>query len=308
MVVGSANMDLVVRVARAPRAGETVVGEGFVMVPGGKGANQAVAAARLGAEVTFTARVGNDDFGKRNLENYRQEGIDTSHISLAQDVPSGVALIVVERDGENRIVVVPGANAHLCPEDILGAKEIFRRSAVLLVQLEIPLDTVEAALRLAREHGLLTILNPAPTRPLPTGILEEVDVLTPNETELFHLAGVGEVPPEALVEIARELLQRGPKYVVVTMGERGALLVSREREVHVPAFKVDPVDTTAAGDAFNAALAVSLAEGKGPYEAIGFANAAAALTVTRKGAASSLPTKAEVQDFLRHPYRYPARA
>jgi ribokinase len=299
VVVGSANMDLVVQAERAPRAGETVVGKGFVTVPGGKGANQAVAAARLGGAVTFIARLGNDDFGRRNLEGFRREGIDTSHITIDPDAPSGVALIVVEEGGENRIIVVPGANGRLSAGDVRKAERAFREAEVLLVQLEVPDEAVEAALSLARDSGLVAILNPAPARSFPPKLLEKVDILTPNEVELSHMAGVDVGDPEALPSAARKLLAWGPKYVVVTLGERGAFLVSREGELHIPAFPVDPVDTTAAGDAFNGALAVAIARGKGMEDAVRFACAAGALATTRLGAQPSLPNLAEVEDLLR---------
>ena len=293
VVVGSANTDLVVQTERAPRAGETVVGENFVIVPGGKGANQAVAAARLGGEVAFIARLGADEFGARNLETYKREEIDTSYITRDPQAPSGVALIVVERNGENRIIVVPGANGNLSPKDVKRAEGAFSGAAVLLVQLEVPLETVEAALELARERGLKTILNPAPARPLGGRILSKVDILTPNENELRVLTGNTDV-----VAAARGLLDSGPRYVVATLGERGALVVSRDGELAVPSFRMEPVDTTAAGDAFNGALAVALAEGMGMREAVRFACAAGALATTKLGAQPSLPRREEVEALL----------
>ncbi len=298
LVVGSSNTDLVVRTGRAPRAGETVVGESFGIVPGGKGANQAVAAARLGAHVTFVARVGDDDFGRRNLENYRHEGIDTRYIAVDPREPSGVALIVVEASGENRIVVVPGANGRLSPSDVERAAPAFSHARVLLVQLEVPLEAVETALRMAKDKGVLTILNPAPARALPREILSLVDFLTPNETELEVLAGERVSGPEDTSAAGERLLGEGPGTVIVTLGERGALIVSRGAKSTVPSFPVRAVDTTAAGDAFNGALALALARGMELGKAVRYACAAGALTVTRPGAQPSLPTAAEVEGLL----------
>ncbi|HDN19468.1 MAG TPA: ribokinase [Candidatus Acetothermia bacterium] len=298
LVVGSSNTDLVVRTDRAPRAGETVVGEGFGIVPGGKGANQAVAAARLGAQVTFVARVGDDDFGRRNLENYRHEGIDTRYIAVDPREPSGVALIVVEASGENRIVVVPGANGRLSPSDVERAAPAFPHTRVLLVQLEVPLVAVETALQMAMGRGDLTILNQAPARALPREILSLVDFLTPNETELEVLAEGRVSGPEDASAAGERLLEEGPGTVIVTMGERGALIISGEGKREVPSFPVRAVVSTAAGDAFNGALALALARGMALAEAVRYACAAGALAVTKPGAQPSLPTAAEVEALL----------
>jgi len=291
-------MDLIVQTERAPRAGETVVGEHFTTASGGKGANQAVAAARLGAEVVLIARVGGDDFGRRNLETYRHEGIDTSYIAVDREAPSGVALIVVEKGGENRIVVVPGANGRLSPGDVGRARDAFADAAVLLAQLEVPLETVEEALRLAREKRLKTILNPAPARLLPAGLLQLVDVLTPNETELAHITGGETGDLKGVAAAARKLLGLGPKHVIVTLGEKGALVVSKRGEAYVPSFPVDAVDTTAAGDAFNGALAVALARGMEMEAAVRFACAAGALATTVLGAQPSLPRLDQIEGLL----------
>jgi len=299
-VVGSVNLDLVVPVPHHPRPGETVLGGALAEHPGGKGANQAVAAARLGAQVAMVAMVGADPVGERLRKALELEGVDVERVLLEQEhgLASGQALIAVDNgSGENSIIVSPGANSALGPEHCAAAGALLRDASVTLLQQEIPGETVEAAARLAAG---LVLLNPAPARPLSAALLEMVDVLLPNREELAAL--VGEPLPDlhAVADAARTL--RGPAAVVVTLGADGALLCE-EGAIHlVPALPVTPVDTTAAGDAFCGALAVALAEGRPLHEAVRRANAAAALATTRPGAQPSLPTRAEVERLLTHPF------
>ncbi|MDW8320162.1 MAG: ribokinase [Armatimonadota bacterium] len=297
VVVGSANMDMVVRAPRIPRPGETIVGLQFVMVAGGKGANQAVAAARLGAHVTFVARVGNDLFGAHNLEGYQQEGIDCRFIVRDEESPSGVALIAVDAEGQNAIVVAPGANMRLTPEDVARAEEEFARADVVLAQLEVPIPAVTRTAELAHKHGKRMILNPAPAprHPLPPELLQHVDILTPNETEAQALCNAPDyASPESMAQALRAL---GVPVVIITLGDQGVLLQDAAGMQRMPAHPVQAIDTTAAGDAFAGALAVALAEGESVEEAVQFAQRAAALSVTRLGAQPSLPYRAEVDDF-----------
>ena len=298
LVVGSSNTDMIIRVPRIPRPGETVLGGEFSMAAGGKGANQAVAAARAGGRVAFVARIGEDDLGARALAGFQSEGIDTRFVLRAPGAPSGLALITVDERGENSISVASGANALLSAGDVEAAEAAFSAADILLLQLESPLATVEAALCLAEDKGLPVILNPAPARPLADDLLRRVAVLTPNEHEAELLAGVPVRDEEGAREAAVRLRARGPAAVIVTLGERGAYASSREFEGLVPAFKAVPVDTTAAGDVFNGALAVALAENRPLAEAVRFAQAAAAISVTRPGAQPSAPTRAEIEVLL----------
>jgi ribokinase len=290
VVVGSVNLDLVVRVARLPGPGETVSGGDVFRNPGGKGANQAVAAARLGRGVAMVGRVGDDQAGRELLASLRADGVDTAHVRVADGVPSGAAFITVGDDGENQIVVSPGANARLAPEDVGAAGAALRAAAVTLVQLEVPLAAVTAAVRAA---GGRVVLNPAPVRTLPAELLGEVDVLVPNRVELAQLAAA---PPPATVEEAAGLAGRLPaRAVVVTLGADGALVVEQGHVSHVPAVPVRPVDTTAAGDAFCGGLADALAGGAALPDAARWAVRVAAAACTRQGAQVSLPTPAEVR-------------
>jgi ribokinase len=297
-VIGASNIDLVVRTLRFPVPGETVFGEDFFMVPGGKGANQAVAAAKLGAEVLFISRVGRDLFGDKIIGSLDKEGVRTDCIVRDPRRPSGVALIVVEKNGENAIVVTPGANAGLNKRDIDQNESAIISADILVLQLETPLAASEHAITLARKKRIPIILNPAPAvGKLPPGLLNKIDIITPNETELQKLTGGKINCPGAVRTAADKLLEQGVGTVVVTMGKKGALLVRRDFAELIPAKKVKAVDTTAAGDAFTGALSFALAKGTGIRKAAAFANCVAALSVTRMGAQSSMPTMAEVKKF-----------
>jgi ribokinase len=298
LVVGSSNTDVIIRVPRIPRPGETILGGAFSMAAGGKGANQAVAAARAGGRVTLVARVGDDIFGERARTGFRADGIDTRFVLVTPGAASGIALITVDARGENSISVASGANASLSAADIEDASDAFTVADVLLLQLESPLGTVEAAVRKAGERGIPVILNPAPARELDDGLLKCVDVLTPNEHEAEMLAGSSVDDERGLREAAARIRGRGPRTVVITLGARGVYASSEGFEGMVPAYKAESVDTTAAGDVFNGALAVALAEARPLEEALRFAQAAAALSVTRAGAQPSAPTRAEIEAFL----------
>lgn len=295
VVIGSSNTDMVVNCQRLPRPGETVLGGEFMMNPGGKGANQAVAVARLGGDVAFIGKVGDDVFGQRTREQLAGEGIDIAHLGVVADCASGVALINVDADGENCITVASGANAMLRGSDIDAAADLIAAADIVLMQLEVPLPTVVHAARLAKSKGVTVVLNPAPAplTPLPVELLENVDILIPNRTELELLSGL---PTDDTVAPAVERMKGlGVKSLVVTLGSKGALICQDGSNTHlVPSFKVKAVDTTAAGDTFCAALCVALAEGKTIDEAVLFGNLAASLTVTRAGAQNAIPTRVEV--------------
>ncbi|MDW8309728.1 MAG: ribokinase [Verrucomicrobiales bacterium] len=299
VVVGSSNTDLIVRVPRIPRPGETILGGRFTTAPGGKGANQAVAAARAGARVTLIARVGRDAFGSQALAGFVRDGIDVRFVRRDPDAPSGVALIFVAADGQNSIAVAGGANANLSVADVRRAQRAFAHARVLLLQLETPLPTVKAAAQLAARRGVRVVLNPAPARDLPDELLRRVSVLTPNEIEAAALSGVKVRDLASAEKAARRLLQRGVEAVIITLGARGALVSSAAGTERVKGFRVRAVDTTAAGDVFNGALAVALSEGRPLREAVRFANAAAAISVTRMGAQPSAPTRDEIERLLR---------
>jgi len=294
VIVGSLNMDLVVRAPRHPQPGETIIGSDFKTFPGGKGANQAVAVARLGGRVRMIGRVGNDAFGDALLQTVAQDGVDTTFIRRDPDAPTGVALITLDAAGQNTIVVASGANMRVSAEDVLGAEEAFRHADVLLMQLECPVEAVQVATDLAHRYGLRVVLNPAPARPLPADLLAGVDYLLPNQHELSLLAG-GEPDREAAI---RALQALGVRQLVVTLGEEGALLALDGQRQHLPAYRMNVVDTVAAGDAFAGAFALALAEGKSVYEAAIWGNAAGAIAVTRHGAQPSMPRREELLQFL----------
>jgi ribokinase len=296
VVVGSINMDLVARVPQLPRPGETVLGTAFSQVPGGKGANQAVAAARLGADVTMIGRVGDDVFGEQLLVSLRRHGVRTEQVQRAANCPSGLALIGVDDSGQNSITVIGGANQRLTPKDIEAQSAAIAGADALLVQLEVPLETVVAAVAVARQHGVLTILDPAPP---PSGALPAelyaVDVLSPNQAEAEALTGVAVTSVSTAIIAARKLHERGARQVVFKLGAQGALAGESGGEfAQIPAPQVRVVDTTAAGDAFTAALAVALIEGRSLGEATRFACAAGSLATTRAGAQDAMPSREEV--------------
>ncbi len=294
VVVGSANTDMVVKTERIPGPGETVIGGEFIMAAGGKGANQAVAAARLGAQVTFVGRLGSDVFGDQAIAGYQAQGIDTAYVVRDEHAASGVALIFVDARGENSIAVASGANAHLTPVDVERAGAAIDSADVLLVQLEVPLDAVRRAIELAHRAGVCVILNPAPAKEIDPDLLAQVSIATPNEHEIRVIVG----EREQETAIAR-MLEAGTETVLVTLGPRGVLWATRAGRQNVPAFQVEAVDTTAAGDAFNGGLACALGRGLNMAQAIRYANAVAAISVTRMGAQPSLPTGGQVDDFLR---------
>ncbi|NQV25806.1 MAG: ribokinase [Rhodopirellula sp.] len=304
IVLGSVNTDLVVSSARLPGAGETVIGNSFYRASGGKGANQAVAAARTsGLPVGFIAAVGNDDFGRSAIRQLRSENIATQHMRMVDDYATGVALIMVDERGENQISVASGANAALSPEDVDRIDdEFFSEASIFVASLESPIETVIAGLKRARSAGLTTILNPAPAseNACDREVLQLVDVLTPNESEATFLSGWDEMKDlEDACIWCEQLQQRGSRRIIITRGERGCILKDDTSDVCLtPAFMVDAVDATGAGDCFNGALATGLAEGRTLLNAARYAMAAAALSVTRRGAIPSLPTRNEVEAFL----------
>jgi ribokinase len=301
LVVGSSNTDLVIKVPEIPRPGETLIGTEFRTFPGGKGANQAVAAARAGGDVVFIASVGDDPYGEEAIRGYKLDKINTENIKVCRGIPSGIAMITIAASGENAISVASGANAHLHPEDLDEAEEAFDEARIMLVQLETPLPTVLKAVRLCRELGTRVILNPAPATELPDEILACTDILTPNETEAERLTGIAVKNERDARAAANILHDRGVSTVIITMGREGAFLSDRASGMAgmVPGFTVEALDTTAAGDVFNGYLAVALAEGKPLEEAVREAHAAAALSVQAMGAQSSIPGREETENFLR---------
>lgn len=296
IVVGSSNTDMIVRSERLPRPGESVVGGEFMMAGGGKGANQAVTVARLGHKVVFAAALGRDIFGDAAESQYRRFGIDTSYI-VRKNTPSGVALIMVDSNAQNSISVALGANNCLTVEDIMPALESIKSGDILLLQLEIPMETIDECVAIAHSKGARVVLNPAPAAAVSEQTLSKLYLITPNQTEAETLTGVV-VKDEATARLAAEILvSRGVERVVVTMGSAGALLYQDGKAEMIPALKVVAVDTTAAGDVYNGALCVALAEDKQLKEALQFATKASAISVTRIGAQPSIPTREEVDSF-----------
>lgn len=296
LVIGSSNTDMVVQVPHIPAPGETVLGGSFKIISGGKGANQAVAASRTQSQVIFMASIGDDGLGLRALESYRDEGIDTNFIKVKDNISSGVALINVANDGENSIAVAPGANSFLLPDDIQNFSEAFIGAKVVLAQLETPMETIEAAASLAESLTIPFILNPAPAAVLSDGLLRKVSIITPNKTEAAMIAGKKDITDSEIPELANELLKKGVKTVIITLGSKGVYLKNSEFDEFIPGYKVNAVDTTAAGDVFNGALAAGLAKGENLKEAIDFAQKAAAISVTKLGAQPSAPTTNEIEN------------
>lgn len=294
IVIGSSNTDMVIQSERLPAPGETVLGGTFFMNPGGKGANQAVAAARLGGETYFVAKVGKDVFGESVLKQFALEGIQGQYICQDENQPSGIALINVDAQGENCITVASGANARLMPSDIEAANSLFQISNWLLLQLEIPLETVIYSIEKAHHAGLSVVLNPAPACTLPETLYAHIDIISPNETETEFLTGIRPVDEASLSLACDYFLSRGVKSVVITRGAKGAYWKTHEAFGHVPAQQVVAVDSTAAGDCFNGALVVALSEGMAFQQAIAFACKAAALSVTQLGAQSSMPRRKQL--------------
>jgi ribokinase len=298
VVAGSSNTDMILQMDHIPRPGETILGGQFSMAAGGKGANQAVAAARAGGQVTFLARVGADMFGRQAVEGFRRDGIDVRYVLEDEQAPSGVALIFVAANGENSIGVASGANLCLSPADVQQAASAIQDASALVMQLETPLETVRAAAQIAAAKRVPVILNPAPAQPLDDALLALVTVLTPNESEAELLTGVPVTDVAAAARAAEVLRRRGVSQVIITLGARGAWVASTAFQGLVPAFPVQPVDTTAAGDVFNGALAVAMSEQRPLEQAVRFACAAAALSVQKLGAQPSAPPRAEIERLL----------
>ncbi len=297
LVVGSSNTDMVIKTSHLPRAGETVIGGTFFMNPGGKGANQAVAIARLGGQVSFICKTGSDIFGHQSHQLFEEEGIDTSYIFSDNKNPSGVALITVDDHAENCIVVASGANANLTPVDLATVTDAIKQSDIVLIQLEIPMESVEYVAMVANDEKKKVILNPAPAHPLSEKLLKSLYLITPNETEAEMITGIKITDQKSAEQAAKKIAGLGVKNVIITLGSKGALAFYDNKFDMIPAYKVEAVDTTAAGDIFNGALTVALEEGRNLSEAVKFASKAAAISVTRVGAQSSAPYRNEVDIF-----------
>jgi len=298
LVVGSLNMDLVVRVKEMPQPGETIFGRDFQMVPGGKGANQAIAAARSGAKVTMIGKVGAEDFGMRLIENLAVDNINTEHISFDDQAATGIAMISLDEGGQNSIIVASGANMQLAPEDVRDAWASLEDVDMVVMPLEIPLDCVAEAAKLAKRDGAKVLLNPAPAQSLPEDLLANLDLLIPNETELEILSGMPVSDRASAEKAAQVLFETGVETIVVTLGADGALLLQDGRTTHIAAPEVDVVDTTAAGDSFIGGLAAALTKGKSIEDAVAYASCAGALAVTKFGAQPSIPMADDVEKLL----------
>jgi len=300
VVVGSLHMDLTVKTEKIPRIGETVLGRHFTMSPGGKGANQAVAAAKLGADVTLVGRVGADVFGRELIKNAKEYGIDTSYIVEDRETATGVALIMVDEKGSNIIAVASGADMRCCREDIDRAEKVIKSSDIVSIQLEIPPPVVEYAIDKAFREEVKVILNPSPAQQLPDELLRKVYVLTPNEKEAEVLGGCKVTSIRAAKIVAKKIRERGVENVIVTIGKNGAILATEEETVHVRGIEVNTVDATGAGDAFCGTLAVAISSGKELKEAVVYSNSAGALATTKIGAQEALPTTPELESFMKN--------
>lgn len=297
LVVGSSNMDLVVTTKRFPDPGETVFGKKFEMFPGGKGANQAVCSARLGCKTTFIGKMGNDSFHEKLSQIMIDSEVDITNLIIDNDEQTGTALITVDDKGQNEIIVISGSNMNLTPQDIESRASVFENATIVLSQLEIPMDTVLKSAELAKNNNSLFILNPAPALKIPERLYNLIDYITPNEHELRLLSGVNIENHSSVIDGARVLLNKGVQNVIVTLGDNGCVLINNSVTKYFKANKVEVVDSTAAGDAFNGALAASLSDGHLIDEAIEFANKVASISVTRMGAQSSLPYLHEIGDL-----------
>ena len=298
LVIGSSNTDMIIKMKKMPKPGETVIGGKFSTAAGGKGANQAVAAARAGGNVQFIGRVGSDIFGETALKGFIQDGLNVDHIIKDTVEPSGVALIFVDENAENSIAVASGANGALSPQDIKDREHIISSAEILLLQLETPMDTIETAAKIAAKNNVKVILNPAPAQKLSKDLLKNISIITPNETEAELLVGFPITNEKDAESAAKILMELGIKIVIVSLGSKGAFVLSDTFCGVVPAFSVKAIDTTAAGDVFNGAIAVGLSEGKNIKDAVVFANAAAALSVTKMGAQTSAPRREEIDKFI----------
>lgn len=295
-VIGSLNMDLVVNVDAMPKPGQTIIGSNFKEVPGGKGANQAVAMARLNGNVSMIGKVGEDGFGQTLISSLKNDKVDTTYIQTAKG-STGVALITVDKNAQNSIVVSPGANFEVKEEDIDNNIKAIENSDIVVLQLETPLNTIKYALNKAKELNKYTILNPAPAVKLDDEIIKNVDLLTPNETELEIISGVSIETEEDIQKAAQIMIEKGVKELIVTLGSKGSLYINKEKSMFKKAYKVEAVDTTAAGDSYTGALAVALSQDKGIEDAMDFASKVGALSVLKEGAQSSLPTLEDVKNF-----------
>ena len=299
VVVGSSNTDIVIKSDHIPEPGETILGGTFFMNPGGKGANQAVAVSRLGGDVVFVTKTGNDLFGRQSVGHYANEGINTEYIVSDPKNPSGVALIMVDSKGENSIAVASGANGSLSIKDVSAAEKEIENAAIALMQMEIPMDVIEYVARIAYKKGVKVILNPAPAAPLSDMLLSCLYMITPNRSEAEMISGVKVTDWESARLAADVISKKGVNNVVITLGSLGAMIKEGEKYHNVPAEKVQAVDTTGAGDVFNGSICVALAEGKSVLDAVKFASVAASIAVTRMGAQSAIPYRRELDDAMR---------